>query len=66
MTDPVTGAARPNPAFLREHFLREGRLTEAQAVFLVHEATRLLTLEPNLLELHGPISGVSSLSSPKI
>lgn len=58
MTDPTTGRPLPNPTFLRDHFLREGRLTEAQAVFLVDEATRLLTQEPNMLELQGPISGM--------
>lgn len=57
MTNATTRRSLPNPAFLREHFLREGRLTEAQAVHIVNEATRVLTAEPNMLELQGPISG---------
>ncbi|KAI5122876.1 hypothetical protein M0805_003328 [Coniferiporia weirii] len=50
------GKNRPNTEFLKEHFLREGRLTEEQALYLLHEVTDILKEEPNLLELQGPIS----------
>ncbi|KAH8109956.1 Metallo-dependent phosphatase [Phellopilus nigrolimitatus] len=50
------GKRNPNPEFLRHHFLREGRLTDEQALYLLQEATHLLSTEPNLLEVQGPIT----------
>ncbi|THH02932.1 hypothetical protein EW145_g6680 [Phellinidium pouzarii] len=50
------GRIRPNTEFLRNHFLREGRLTETQALYLIKEVSRVLSTEQNLLELQGPIS----------
>lgn len=47
----------PNIDFLRHHFLREGKLTESQALYLLQEATQLLSNERNLLEVEGPITG---------
>ncbi|GAA6032522.1 hypothetical protein JCM8097_004798 [Rhodosporidiobolus ruineniae] len=47
---------RPNIAFLKNHFYREGRLTEEQALFILREATKILREEPNLLEVDAPIT----------
>lgn len=47
---------KPNLAFLKQHFCREGRLTEDQALFILSEATKILRAEPNLLEMDAPIT----------
>jgi len=47
---------KPNLAFLKQHFCREGRLTEEQALFILTEATKILRSEPNLLEMDAPIT----------
>jgi serine/threonine-protein phosphatase 2B catalytic subunit len=54
------GERRPNADFLKDHFFREGRLTEAQALFILEEATDILSREPNMLEISGPVT-----SAPK-
>lgn len=52
-TDP----SKPDIAFLKNHFYREGRLTDDQALFILHRATEILKTEPNLLEVDAPITG---------
>ncbi|KAI8604924.1 serine/threonine-protein phosphatase 2B catalytic subunit [Dissophora ornata] len=47
---------RPNLAFLKDHFFREGRVTEDQAIFILQKATDLMRKEPNLLEVDAPIT----------
>ena len=47
---------KPNLAFLKQHFYREGRLTEEQALFILSRATEILRSEPNLLEMDAPIT----------
>ncbi|CAD6945764.1 unnamed protein product [Tilletia controversa] len=51
-TDPT----KPDIAFLKNHFYREGRLTEDQALFILRRATEILRKEPNLLEVDAPIT----------
>jgi hypothetical protein len=51
-TDPN----KPNLQFLKQHFYREGRLTEDQALWLLSECTKVLEREPNLLEMDAPIT----------
>ncbi|PCH41912.1 Metallo-dependent phosphatase [Wolfiporia cocos MD-104 SS10] len=41
---------------LREHFYREGRLTERQALHILEHATRVLSEEPNVLHVAGPVT----------
>lgn len=53
--------SKPDVAFLKNHFYREGRLTEEQALFILEKATDLLRAEPNLLEVDAPITGTSSI-----
>ncbi|KAG2166182.1 hypothetical protein JADG_005921 [Aureobasidium aubasidani] len=51
-TDPN----KPNLQFLKQHFYREGRLTEDQALWILSECTKVLSQEPNLLEMDAPIT----------
>lgn len=48
---------KPDIAFLKNHFYREGRVTEEQALFILEKGTELLRAEPNLLEVDAPITG---------
>ncbi|CAL3973325.1 unnamed protein product [Diplocarpon coronariae] len=48
--------SKPNLAFLKQHFYREGRLTEEQALFILEEGGKVLKQEPNLLEMDAPIT----------
>ena len=48
--------SKPNLQFLKQHFYREGRLTEEQALWIIHKGTELLHSEPNLLEMDAPIT----------
>ena len=48
--------SKPNLAFLKQHFYREGRLTEEQAMWIIRKGTELLKSEPNLLEMDAPIT----------
>lgn len=53
--------SKPDIAFLKNHFYREGRLTEDQALFIIERATDVLRQEPNLLEIDAPITGTCSV-----
>ena len=46
----------PDIHFLKQHFYREGRLTEEQALFILNKGTEVLRAEPNLLEMDAPIT----------
>ncbi|QLL32405.1 hypothetical protein HG536_0C05740 [Torulaspora globosa] len=46
----------PNHEFLREHFKREGRLRESQALRILAMATSCLSKEPNLLHVPAPVT----------
>lgn len=50
------GNTKPNPTFLKQHFFREGRLTESQALFILERTTEVLTREPNLVIVNSPVS----------
>ncbi|KAL4734064.1 Serine/threonine-protein phosphatase 2B catalytic subunit [Aspergillus similis] len=47
---------KPNLQFLKQHFYREGRLTEDQALWIIQAGTQILKSEPNLLEMDAPIT----------
>ncbi|KAI8350267.1 serine/threonine-protein phosphatase 2B catalytic subunit [Mortierella sp. GBAus27b] len=47
---------RPDIAFLKNHFYREGRITDEQAIYILQKGTELLRKEPNLLEVDAPIT----------
>lgn len=48
---------KPDIAFLKNHFYREGRLTEEQALWILEKGTELLRKEPNVLSVDAPITG---------
>ncbi|KAF4555112.1 Hypothetical protein D9617_3g021820 [Elsinoe fawcettii] len=58
--------SKPNIQFLKQHFYREGRLTEDQALWILKKGTEILSEEPNLLEMDAPITCVLYLWSLKI
>ena len=47
---------KPNLQFLKQHFYREGRLTEEQALWIIRKGTEVLKSEPNMLEMDAPIT----------
>src|SRR4051812_35220833 len=49
-------AGMPQLAILKEHLLKEGRLTMDAALDLIHRATAIIKAEPNMLELKYPIT----------
>lgn len=49
--------SKPDIAFLKNHFYREGRLTDDQALHIIRTTTEILRNEPNLLEVDAPITG---------
>jgi len=49
---------KPDIAFLKNHFYREGRLTEEQALWILEQGTELLRKEPNVLQVDAPITGM--------
>jgi len=50
------GEMLPNADFLKQHFFHEGRLTEAQALYILQKATTLLSREPNLVNVESPVT----------
>lgn len=50
------GSGLPNHEFLREHFKREGRLSDTQALKILEMATNCLSKEPNLLHVPAPVT----------
>lgn len=53
------GVSKPNAEFLKHHFLREGRLTESQALYILEQATGLLASQPNLVDVESPVTSES-------
>lgn len=49
--------SKPDVAFLKNHFYREGRISEDHAIYIIDKATALLRLEPNVLQVDAPITG---------
>ncbi|KAL2824013.1 Metallo-dependent phosphatase-like protein [Aspergillus cavernicola] len=48
--------SKPNLQFLKQHFYREGRLSEDQALWIIQAGNQILKSEPNLLEMDAPIT----------
>lgn len=46
---------RPHPQVLADHFVSEGRLTEAQTMQILNRATAMLKEEPNLIRMKAPV-----------
>lgn len=49
---------KPDVAYLKNHFYREGRLTEEQALYIIQTASHILREEPNVLDIDAPITGM--------
>ena len=49
--------SKPDVAFLKNHFYREGRVTEEQAMWILQKGSELLRNEPNVLNVDAPITG---------
>ncbi|GBC00528.1 hypothetical protein RclHR1_03890013 [Rhizophagus clarus] len=47
---------KPDIAFLKNHFIREGRISEEHALYIITKGTEILKQEPNLLEVDAPIT----------
>ena len=56
---------KPDIAFLKNHFYREGRLTEEQALWIIEQGTELLKKESNVLDVEAPITGMLSANLAK-
>lgn len=50
------GELNPNPKYLKDHFLHEGRVTETQALFILDRVTEVLSREPNMVEVKSPVT----------
>lgn len=48
---------KPDHAFLKNHFYREGRLTEEQALYIIDKGSEILRSEPNMLYVEAPVTG---------
>jgi len=48
---------KPDINFLKNHFYREGRLSDEQALYILEKATDLLKQEPNLISVDAPVTG---------
>ena len=49
----------PDHAFLKNHFYREGRISEEHALYILEEGTKILRSEANLLHVDAPVTGKS-------
>jgi serine/threonine-protein phosphatase 2B catalytic subunit len=54
---------KPDHAFLKNHFYREGRLSEEQAMYILEKGTEILHSEPNVLSVDAPITGKLEVQS---
>jgi serine/threonine-protein phosphatase 2B catalytic subunit len=52
---------KPDVGFLKNHFYREGKLSEEQALWILEKGTEILRREPNVLNVDAPITGTSLL-----
>jgi serine/threonine-protein phosphatase 2B catalytic subunit len=55
-----TEKGKPDVAFLKNHFYREGRIKEEHALYILEKATRLLRAEPNVLTVDSPVTGATT------
>ena len=53
--------SKPDIAFLKNHFYREGRLSEEHALYILEKGTEILRSEPNLLYVDAPVTGTSRM-----
>ena len=60
-----TEKGKPDVAFLKNHFYREGRIKEEHALYIIDKATVLLRAEPNVLTIDrdAPVKGAPAIAS---
>ncbi|KAF8552664.1 Metallo-dependent phosphatase [Imleria badia] len=46
----------PNVDFMKQHFFKEGKLTEKQALYILSKTTAILSREPNLVNVGSPVT----------
>ncbi|KAI9567801.1 Metallo-dependent phosphatase-like protein [Boletus coccyginus] len=46
----------PNVEFMKQHFFKEGRLTEKQALYILSKTTAILSREPNMVNVGSPVT----------
>ncbi|CAG8489182.1 15916_t:CDS:10 [Funneliformis caledonium] len=47
---------KPDIVFLKDHFYREGRISDEHALYIINKGTEILKEESNLLEVDAPIT----------
>ena len=52
-----TKKGMPDIAYLKDHFLKEGRIKEEHALCIIEKATKILHTEPNFLDVDAPVTG---------
>jgi hypothetical protein len=57
--------SKPDIAYLEDHFIRQGRLSEEQALWILEKGTEVLRSEGNVLQVEGPLTG-NVLSLPNL
>ena len=50
---------RINHDYLKSHFFREGRLKEQQALYIIEQATNVLSREANMVHVTSPVTSES-------
>ena len=45
-----------NHEYLKNHFIREGRLKEQQALYIIEQATNVLSRERNMVNITSPVT----------
>lgn len=53
---------KPDVNFLKNHFYREGRISEDHALYILEKASDLLKQEPNLVSVDAPVTGELQVS----
>ncbi|EIW74349.1 serine threonine protein phosphatase 2B [Coniophora puteana RWD-64-598 SS2] len=48
--------SKPDIAFLKNHFYREGRISEEHALYILDQGRQVLANEPNILQVDAPIT----------
>jgi serine/threonine-protein phosphatase 2B catalytic subunit len=56
---------KPDVNFLKNHFYREGRVSEEQALYILEKATDILKQEPNLISVDAPVTGETHVLSAR-
>lgn len=49
--------SKPDIGFLKNHFHREGRISEEQALWIIETCAEVLKKESNVLQVDAPITG---------